>query len=108
MSTRRTSGRLAPLALALAASLLSAGCADYLNHRDTVTLAAGDAVQRNIAIQTVHHALPCEPQYPCPSVAYRTEILADGTKILHVVQRYKNPPQKSSSSVVNVNVNPGP
>jgi hypothetical protein len=107
MSIRRISGRFAPLAVTFAPLLLSAGCADYMNHRDTVTLAAGNAVYQNMAIQTVHHALPCEPQYPCPSVAYETEILTDGTKIRHVIQRYKNPPQQSSSSVVNVNVNSG-
>ena len=107
MSTRRDSAGSLRVCLVAAPLLFVAGCADYLNHRDTVTLVAGDAVHRNQAIHTVYHQLPCEPQYPCPSVAYRTELTADGARIRHVIQRYKNPPAPPASPVVNVNVNTG-
>jgi hypothetical protein len=107
MSIRRDSIRLLKRFAVFAPLLLAVGCADYLNHRDSITLAAGDAVHRNQAIHTVEHALPCVPQYPCPHVAYRTELRADGTRILRVIRYYKNPPAAPASPVVNVNVNTG-
>lgn len=45
----------------LAATL--AGCADYLNRRDTVSARAGDAVEGNLAIQTIN---------PQPPAAFQT------------------------------------
>jgi hypothetical protein len=45
--------RLATMLVLFAAALPAAGCADYLNHRDTVALAAGDAVNANGAIETI-------------------------------------------------------
>lgn len=45
--------RLATTFVLLAGALPAAGCADYLNHRDTVALAAGDAVNANGAIETI-------------------------------------------------------
>jgi hypothetical protein len=39
----------------VAIGLLLAGCAsDYLNHRDRVTLAGGDAVRRNLERETAN------------------------------------------------------
>lgn len=38
-----------------AASLALSGCsADYLNHRDTITLQAGDAVEANLHKETIN------------------------------------------------------
>ena len=76
MSSRRNSWRL-PLLAVLLTSL--AGCADYANHRDTVTLAAGDAVAANAAIQTID---------PWPRGAERTVILADGRRIRVIIDRF--------------------
>jgi hypothetical protein len=44
---------LIPTVALLAAAALAGGCADYLNHRDTVALAAGDSVNANRAIETI-------------------------------------------------------
>lgn len=43
-----------PVIVVLAAAAALAGCADadYLNHRDTVALAAGDSVRGNVAMET--------------------------------------------------------
>ena len=43
--------------LCLLAAALS-GCADYLNRRDTVSARAGDAVDANLAIQTINPQPP--------------------------------------------------
>ena len=60
-------------ALIAALSLLAvSGCADYLNHRDTVTLGAGDAAEANLAIQTVN---------PFPPNAGQTQIDAPGNRM---------------------------
>lgn len=45
------------VALLLMVGALS-GCADYLNHRDSVSLRAGDAVEGNSAIHIINHAPP--------------------------------------------------
>lgn len=46
--------RASPRAITLAVLLTPIGaCVDYLNHRDSVTLAAGDAIHANAAIQTI-------------------------------------------------------
>ena len=74
MSSRNS--RWLPLAVLLA---VPAGCADYANHRDTVTLAAGDAVAANAAIQTID---------PWPPGAERTVILSDGRRIKVTIDRY--------------------
>ncbi|MGR3686883.1 MAG: hypothetical protein ACU0D5_11655 [Paracoccaceae bacterium] len=41
------------MACAILASSLS-GCADYMNHRDSVTLGAGNAPEANTAIHTIN------------------------------------------------------
>ncbi|MDX5412147.1 MAG: hypothetical protein LPK02_03790 [Rhodobacterales bacterium] len=53
------------LACALLASSLT-GCADYLNHRDSVTLGAGNAPEANTAIHTIN---------PFPPEAANTTII---------------------------------
>lgn len=42
-----------------------AGCADYLNHGDTITFGAGDAAEANTAIQTI---------YPFPNNVSNTDV----------------------------------
>ena len=52
------SALLRPVAALLALSLVLAGCSsvDYLNHRDRVTLAGGDAVRANLERETLNPA----------------------------------------------------
>ncbi len=47
--------------LCVVAALLS-GCADYMNRRDAVSARAGDALDANLAIQTIN---------PQPPAAFR-------------------------------------
>jgi hypothetical protein len=47
-----------------------AGCADSLNHRDTITLGLGDAVETNAAIHTID---------PFPKNAENTRIMTHGS-----------------------------
>jgi hypothetical protein len=56
-----------------------AGCVDYLEHRDTVTLRAGDAQAWN---RTVHTADPWPPH------AMNNDIMGDGPRTARVIQRY--------------------
>ncbi|PSJ57644.1 hypothetical protein [Pseudaminobacter soli (ex Li et al. 2025)] len=44
--------RNSALIIVAAAAALLSGCADYLNHYDTVTLAAGDAQKYNMLLHT--------------------------------------------------------
>lgn len=50
--------------LFVVAALLS-GCADYMNRRDAVSARAGDAVEGNLAIQTIN---------PQPPAAFQTRV----------------------------------
>lgn len=65
--------------LVLAASSLITGCADYMNHRDTITFGAGNAVEANKGIHT---------QDPFPRVAQNTRIATDGKVIHWAMRRY--------------------
>ncbi|MBX4959662.1 hypothetical protein [Rhizobium lentis] len=67
--------------LVLAAAGLVSGCADYMNHRDTITFGAGNAVEANKAIHI---------QDPFPPEAQRTHIASDGKVIRRVVTQYQN------------------
>ncbi len=69
----------APLVLVLAATSLVSGCADYMNHRDTITFGAGNAVEANKAIHI---------QDPFPRVAQNTRIAMDGKTIDKVMRNY--------------------
>jgi hypothetical protein len=66
-------------AVVLGACLLMSGCADYMAHRDSVTLGLGDAPQANIGIQTIE---------PFPPEAWNTRIRADGRVVARAQQRY--------------------
>lgn len=65
------------------AVLVSSCAADYLNNYDTVTLAANDANQSNMLLQTVD---PFNPN------GQNTHIEGDGQRIAGVVQRYRGMP----------------
>jgi hypothetical protein len=63
-------------------SAFLSGCADYMNHRDTVTLGAGSAMQANIAVHTVN---------PFPPQANNTRIDRDGNSVVNAQERYLTP-----------------
>ncbi|SCB60680.1 hypothetical protein GA0061105_11268 [Rhizobium aethiopicum] len=69
------------LLLVLAAAGLASGCADYMNHRDTITFGAGNAMEANKAIHI---------EDPFPPEAQRTRIASDGKVIRRVVTQYQN------------------
>ena len=71
MPSRRIRALHASAVLALAASL--AGCSGYFSHNDTVSASAGDAVDANIAIQTID---------PWPLASSQTEILYNGNSTM--------------------------
>jgi hypothetical protein len=83
--------------LALAGCALLAGCADYLNRYDTVTLAAGDAPKSNILLHTVD---PFNPD------AANTAISTNGVVAAGVIRKYQTP-QQGSQPAQNVTVNVG-
>ncbi len=69
MQDRRNKARLVGLGAAAGLALSVSGCADYLNHRDSITLAAGDAMYHN---RGVHVDNPFPPQ------ANNERIIGDG------------------------------
>ena len=83
------------LAAVAVAALLLGGCADYLNHRDGVTLAAGDAVHWNQAVHTID---------PWPPGVFDTDIPDNGKRAEGVIQKYETPPAPSKTTDVTVNI----
>ncbi|MBP1886665.1 pilus assembly protein [Sinorhizobium mexicanum] len=67
------------LLLAGAATLLSS-CADYMNHRDSITFGLGNAMEANKGIHT---------QDPFPRVAQNTRIPGDGKVIYRAIRTYQ-------------------
>ncbi|KAA3448558.1 hypothetical protein C7I87_21040 [Mesorhizobium sp. SARCC-RB16n] len=90
--------RLVPMCVGIA--LAMSGCAaDYLNHYDSVTLAAGDANRANGLLQTVD---PFNPN------SKNTHIESDGQRIAGVVQQYRGTtlaPAQPPGIVVSVGAN---
>ena len=78
-----------PLAL-VALTGLAAGCVDYTSRYEGVTLAAGDAVYANRAIQTID---------PWPATAFRTTIPSDGQRVMRGMNRYTPPPDTGGAAV---------
>lgn len=76
----------------------SGGCADYLNHRDSITLAAGDAPNFNQAVHTIN------PQSPR---AYNTNLDFSGKRAAYVIQGYSVPPPPPPPPTVNINIGGG-
>ncbi len=62
---------IAALGIVVLAGL--SGCADYMNHRDSVTLGVGNAVEGNIALHTID---------PFPANAKDTEIDRLGSEVI--------------------------
>lgn len=52
------SSKRSKLALIAVVALTLAGCADYMNRRDSVSLGVGNATEGNIAIQTINPQPP--------------------------------------------------
>jgi hypothetical protein len=55
------------------------GCVDYIERRDTITLAAGDAQDWNKVVHTAD---------PWPPYAMNNNIPGDGKRTAQVIQRY--------------------
>lgn len=73
--------------LVLAAAGLLSGCADYLNHRDSITFGLGNAVEANKGIHI---------QEPFPRVAQNTHILSDGKVVNRAISTYQSGGQTSA------------
>jgi len=82
MSSKKSLSSKARLAIS-ATLVLSAislgGCVDYLEHRDTITLSAGEAQSWN---RTVHTS------DPWPPYVMNTQIPGDGQRTAVVMRRY--------------------
>lgn len=85
-------------AAAAAGAALLSGCADYLNHYDTVTLEAGNAQKANMMLQT---AEPFNPQ------SDNTAIETDGVRASDAVIKYRNSQKAAPTQQPNVTVNVG-
>jgi hypothetical protein len=83
--------------LVLAPALLLSGCADYLNHYDSMTLAAGDTQNYNLLLQTTD---------PFNPASRDTRIRSDGERGVAVVRKYQAPQQGENTSQ-NITVNVG-
>jgi hypothetical protein len=73
--------------LILAAAGLLSGCADYMNHRDSITFGLGNAVEANKGIHI---------QEPFPRVAQNTQIASDGKVIHRAIRSYQGGAQPSA------------
>ncbi|WP_244497964.1 hypothetical protein [Mesorhizobium sp. Root695] len=81
--------------LILGTGLLTGCAADYLNHYDSVTLAAGDTQKFNSMLQTVD---------PLNPASRNTHIEGDGARAAAVAQGYKYPPPPPPPAPITVNV----
>ncbi|QND58638.1 hypothetical protein [Mesorhizobium huakuii] len=81
--------------LILCTGLLAGCAADYLNHYDSVTLAAGDSQKFNSLLQTVD---------PLNPASRNTHIEGDGQRAATVAQNYKFPPPPPPPPAITVNV----
>ncbi|WP_245318334.1 MULTISPECIES: hypothetical protein [unclassified Mesorhizobium] len=81
--------------LILCTGLLTGCAADYLNHYDSVTLAAGDTQKHNSLLQTVD---------PFNPASRNTHIESDGARAAAVANNYKFPPPPPPPPAITVNV----
>lgn len=72
--------RLLGGALGLAAIMASAGCAQYLDRKETVAFSAGNAVQTNVVAHLID---------PWPKHARLRNIPFDGERMQGAVERYR-------------------
>jgi hypothetical protein len=84
--------------LGLGASAILSGCADYLNHYDTVTLAAGDAHKHNMLLHT---------DDPFNPAAQNTAIPTDGQRAADAVTKYRVSQQPGATPPQNITLNVG-
>jgi len=98
MSIPRNKQRLVNWAAIASCAFLLGGCADYLNHRDGLTLAAGDDVQWNQAVHTID---------PWPPRVGDDAIMSSGKRTDETIKRYENPPAPAKATDVTVNVGTG-
>jgi hypothetical protein len=87
--------RNSALILILSTGLLTGCAADYLNHYDSVTLAAGDTQKHNSLLQTVD---------PFNPASRNTHIEGDGQRAATVAREYKFPPPPPPPPAITVNV----
>ncbi len=73
-------GTLRSLALIAGLAAMLAGCSEYTDRRDTISLNGGNAVATNIVTQTVD---------PWPAVSADKNIAFNGQKMQSAVQRYR-------------------
>ena len=89
---RPSSNLLRGLARAFVLTAL-AGCSEYLDRRDTITLGAGDAVAADAMTEMVD---------PWPRAAAQRNIGFDGPRMENAIQRYKTnstyPPSNTGTS----------
>lgn len=71
-------------------------CADYLNHYDTVTLAAGNAQAHNLMLQRT------EPFNPDSEVTW---IPGDGQRTADVVKKYRTSQAPGAPAPTDITVN---
>jgi hypothetical protein len=88
MSARSETTRVA---LVLLLAMPATSCVDYLNHRDSVTLAAGDSLHANAAIQTIN---------PWPYSSREKYVLYDGQYVKKRIDVYASPSAAAGSGCV--------
>ena len=81
--TRLSARLLAVAAVATALALLAAGCSDYLDRRDTLTRASGNAIATNIATQTPSR---------WPNAAWNRDANYDGVRMKGAIDSYRTRP----------------
>lgn len=79
--------------LVLAVASLATGCADYMNHRDSITFGLGNAVEANKGIHI---------QDPFPQVAQNTRITSDGKVIYKVIRNHQGGGQGTATQPTTV------
>jgi|1186.fasta_scaffold49076_2 hypothetical protein len=99
MSSPRTEMQgFVQLLAALSITIVAAGCTDYLERRDALSLGAGDAVAANRAIHTID---------PWPADAARTDIEVSGRRVVDAIERY-NAPHPAAAMTPSIAIMPAP
>jgi hypothetical protein len=80
LAKRHRLGRAVTLLLTAGAAALTAGCEDYLERRDTITLGVGDSIAVNKATQTISR---------WPAAAREDRWLSDGERARISQSRYR-------------------
>lgn len=83
------------LPFAVAVTLASAGCTDYLARRETIDAHAGEAMAYNRAIHIID---------PWPAHAARTAIAVDGVRVERVMERYRSGEPAPAAPAANASI----